>query len=257
MGANSCNRGSHGHHGLDNILKHTLKYAVILALAFSLILNAGCVEKYVNQRLAGNGLTGGATAGAANDTDTLGDEGCPQGYKECGNACISEESCCDNDDCDTAEECIDFECASTKPDHCGYLMEWDGEKGSCACLEGAKWCESQGKCIPELKCCSKFDCSRRGAEYCPLFYTSMRICVENGVKSCKYVSELKNQKNFDSEGENILVSFDRIFEEGIADFTINNETFNEVIKGERMNLGNVSVFFDELKELGGTCQAYD
>lgn len=231
------------------------RYVVIAGLILSMLVTAGCVESYIDAQIAGDDVPGEISL---NDTEEDQEpEGCQIGYKQCGKACIKEEDCCDDKDCDIGEDCVKFECVSLKPAYCPYLMEWGVYEGKCVCEEGTRWCDYQDKCIPEIKCCSRFDCSRRDAEYCAPSYVSLRVCVENGEKSCKFISELKNQKNFAVGADNVLVSFDGYVEGGIVDFTINDNTFLNVAKAQRINMENITVFFDEFKELGGTCQDYD
>jgi hypothetical protein len=243
----------------------SLRNLVIIVLVISLLLNAGCVEKYVDKKIAwdsdsSDSITGDAVLdgnGEEGNASEEQDSKCQIGYKECGKACIEEDACCSKSDCSRGETCENFECISLKPDYCPYRMVWDVDLEDCACEEDTRWCEDQLKCIADMKCCSKFDCRGRSAEYCSPSYVSLRICVENGGKSCKYISEVKDQKNFYVDGENILVSFDGYFEDGIVDLSINGESFYKVKKAQRIHFGNLTIFFDDFKELGGICQDYD
>ncbi len=151
---------------------------IILGLVLSLLVITGCLEKYVGNKISGDDITGDVVLNTTNQTQEE-EEGCQEGYKECGKACIKAEDCCEDKDCSKGEECINFECISLEPDYCPFHMEWSADEGKCICEEGTKWCENRNKCIPELRCCSRFDCSRRDAEYCSPIYVSLRICVEN------------------------------------------------------------------------------
>jgi len=77
---------------------------------------------------------------------------CNTNYQACGDACISADACCDNADCDAANQ----ERCNTG-DH------------RCECREGLKACE--GRCIAMDACCSSADCGSdqvcdRGSNRC-------------------------------------------------------------------------------------------
>jgi hypothetical protein len=88
-----------------------------------------------------------------------GGNGCPEGQKPCGPACILAGQCCTSTDCPTGTTCCSHLCTdtTTDPRHCGDCITICSVGTTCA---GGRCCTARGDdCTPADQCCGTDRCS--------------------------------------------------------------------------------------------------
>ena len=154
---------------------------------------------------------------------------CTTGFIGCNNACIPEDGCCGDSDCEEGEGliCSENTCVINCEGIFCPLNQVCAEEG-CACKEETTWCEAQQRCIENDKCCDGHSCSEnRRKTICSKMTLSAEVCiVYEGTKSCKYVRE-QGKKNFYLDGLDLTISLDQVFEGNYFDFRVVIDDFEE------------------------------
>jgi hypothetical protein len=106
----------------------------------------------------GTGCSGGTCLGGSCVAAT-GGNGCSDGHKPCGPACILAGQCCTSTDCPTGTTCCNHLCTdtTTDPRHCGDCTTICSVGTTCAC---GRCCTARGDdCTLADQCCSTDVCS--------------------------------------------------------------------------------------------------
>jgi len=172
---------------------------------------------------------------------------CSEGFKNCNKVCIPDSACCTSGDCSTGEVCENNACIKHV---CGFNEVYDTSKKDCVCGSGAKWCESQQKCIPLKNCCQDTDC---GSDYrCADTFVISSVCVDDQTRKCKSIVEGRSER-FYIKG----VSYDILVKE-ISDslivLKINDLDIDPLPIKVPYVENDADIFFESAEMVGGVCK---
>lgn len=176
---------------------------------------------------------------------------CSSGFKDCSGRCISEGSCCSDDECDAGLRCSGNVCKK-RPGSCEFNEVYVDVSDSCECVVGMKFCAEQGKCIPERFCCGQDDCDQRDEFCAPTFFAPV-VCLRDPLLRCRTI--MVGQQDWfgvDGELQKKVVVLD-VVEGGLTRLKVNEEEV-KVEKNKAASLKGFDVVIDEIKILGGTCK---
>lgn len=175
---------------------------------------------------------------------------CSGSFKKCGEKCIGERACCTTEDCSPGRTCQGGACVERPK--CEYLATWDPIRDECSCVEDAKYCPAQGKCIPADHCCGHEDCD--DDERCPPTTYSGTICMKLDTKKCRIVHEGTVLDYFFSQGE-YQVRLVNVLENQIFDVKVNNDTARRMSLNETLTVDNkAQLFVENFEVFGGNCK---
>ncbi len=185
----------------------------------------------------------------AGKTCQQGNCACPSGKKQCGDDCISKDSCCTNDDCDTGN-CEDGICMEAKE----CRINEESKEGECQCAKDKVYCKEQGKCIDKDDCCVHSQCDRFERCVPTNWRTSFCIKIED-KKLCKLVSDLNRTETFDVKDNEFEVTPTDWWNDESISFLVNNESIrlntNETKLIEEIN---ATLFHEGAEITGGFCK---
>lgn len=172
--------------------------------------------------------------------------GCPSDMKKCGDACISELSCCTDADCGEGH-CASGTCITT----CAFGEEFVNDE--CQCTSERKYCEEQDKCIPRNSCCIHTQCERN--ERCVPTNLRTHLCFEFGDKKiCRLLADNERSELVDIGNQSFRAQALDFFSDGSVEFLVDNET-RSLTPNKPFVLRGVSIFSEEGDEVGGFCKA--
>ncbi len=176
---------------------------------------------------------------------------CTGGFKQCGDGCISESKCCSNSDCGPGRTCDAGVCVERPV--CGYLETWDDGDKECACVEDAKFCAEQGKCVPAESCCWHTVCD--DDQRCAVTTYSGTVCIKADTKKCKIVHEDGRVEGFFFPQGRYDVQVTRVLEGGMFDLKVNEEVLRRLdINETTTSNDNVTIYVESMQTFGGYCR---
>jgi hypothetical protein len=176
---------------------------------------------------------------------------CADGWKKCGEKCIGQKSCCDDGDCEAGKTCEAGVC-SARPE-CGYNSGWSEQYKDCLCVDGTKFCERQGKCIPLSGCCESIDCD--DDERCAPVTYSATVCVNSGTRKCRIVHEDGITLEYLFPQSRFVIGVADILEGGVVRLSVNDTELRVSGMNKSVLLGaNASLYVEHLHAFGGGCR---
>lgn len=202
----------------------------------------GTVQQETTDACANLTCTAGKTCQAGNCV-------CPSGKKACGDDCIAEASCCDDDDCESGT-CEDGECVEAK--ECGLNEE--SRKGKCACKKDMYLCKEQNKCLNSGDCCIHTDCD--SFERCVPTNYRASFCIEiEEKKQCKIVSDLNRTQDFEVKDNEFEVLPTDWWNDKTITFSVNNESIRLATNETKLiEETNATIFHEGMEIVGGYCK---
>lgn len=174
---------------------------------------------------------------------------CDGGFKQCGESCIAEASCCTDDDCGADRLCENKACVERPL--CKFNEAWDEERKQCSCGENAKFCQEQGKCIPVTSCCWHSDCDD---ERCAPTTYSGTVCITGETRKCKVVHEGGVSQSFFFPEGSYEIAVQQVLEGGVFTLRVGNETLSRLGTGETRSGEGFSIFVEDVQTFGGLCR---
>ena len=173
---------------------------------------------------------------------------CDEG-KMCNGDCISEQSCCMNNDCETGV-CDDGECIT--PEDCTYGEEF--KDGECQCTKDKTWCGEQRKCISRDSCCAHIQCDK--FERCVPTLLRTSICLEIGEKKmCKLVADNGRAEIFNALNDSFRITPTEWYNDGSLEFEINNQTIRiPTNTTTEYAPANATIYHEGITSQGGYCK---
>lgn len=173
---------------------------------------------------------------------------CKNGFKECNEDCIAENSCCNDDDCEEGI-CEEGVCVNKV---CKYNQRYDSDAKDCVCAEGTYYCAAQKKCIPKKNCCMHTVCKTYQRCVPTQFITS--ICLVKEKKVCKSVIEFRVEPFFFG-ADRYNVEIKDILNDGVLVLAVNEEELELELNKEKTFM-NMTIYMENLEVLGGYCKEY-
>ena len=177
---------------------------------------------------------------------------CGDGFDRCDGQCISNESCCANEDCELSyfcntnneceKGCDDFLCNSNKI--CDDLTQ------ECVCEPGTKWCQNQRKCISKDSCCTNLDCPDEDG--CVMTIAFVTLCIDDGgMVGCEKIPEGEEKTLFANDNKYTLF-VKKIYDDGKILVRVNGELIE--LETEYDVDADTVMYKKILKMFGGQCK---
>lgn len=197
------------------------------------------------------------TTCSANQKCIAGNCVCEQRFKDCNGKCIPSRACCTEADCEEGAFCNQENTCKSYPKQCAYNQEWNITNETCTCIQGTKFCEPQNKCIPSKNCCVPSDCTFR-RNLCSDTNYIASVCIKDETKHCKSINEGRNELFSLKDDTYFRIHVNNIVEKGSTNIIVNKNISKKLLFNTSTQLtDNLTIFVDEIKELGGVCKTYE